>query len=133
MASRVRATAVPARGETERVSTTGVSASAGPVAVETPLEPAAIPPSAASDREPTGSFDEAAEAAFLAEARERGEVVKPRSDTIVDPVEEIDSKPLPALDDLVAKIPAEVRETLEDLFRAKFVTVRRLPKKALKP
>ena len=77
-------------------------------------------------------FDESAESAFLAEARERGEVAKPRSGEAVDVVEEVDSKPLPALDDLVQRIPAEVRDALEDLFRARFVTVKRVPKKALK-
>jgi hypothetical protein len=39
---------------------------------------------------------------------------------------------LPALDELVERIPADVRDTLEDLFRAKFVKVARVPKKALK-
>jgi hypothetical protein len=39
---------------------------------------------------------------------------------------------LPPLDELVKRIPPEVRETLEDLFRARFVTVKRVPKKALK-
>ena len=36
-------------------------------------------------------------------------------------------------DDLVQRIPAEVRDTLEDLFRAKFTLVRRVPRRALKP
>lgn len=39
---------------------------------------------------------------------------------------------LPPLNDLVQRIPAEVREALEDLFRAKFVAVKRVPKQALK-
>ncbi len=37
---------------------------------------------------------------------------------------------LPELDELVARIPAEVRETLDELFRARFIQVKRLPKKA---
>jgi len=37
----------------------------------------------------------------------------------------------PPLNDLVAKIPAEVRETLEELFRARFVKVARIPKGAM--
>ena len=75
--------------------------------------------------------DEAAESWFLAEARDRGEVVAPPK-----PKEEVaddaETKPLPPLDDLVQRIPAEVRDTLEDLFRARFVAVKRVPKRALK-
>ena len=75
--------------------------------------------------------EESAEAAFLAEARARGEpAVVPR------PGEKSgdDAAPgvLPPLHELVQRIPAEVREALEDLFRAKFVAVRRVPEKALK-
>lgn len=36
---------------------------------------------------------------------------------------------LPDLDSLVARLPAEVRETLDELFRARFVSVKKLPKK----
>jgi hypothetical protein len=75
--------------------------------------------------------DESAEAAFLGEARERGESpapVKVREET----AEETDSKALPPLNELVDRIPAEVREVLDDLFRVKFTTVRRIPGKALK-
>jgi hypothetical protein len=32
----------------------------------------------------------------------------------------------------VKRIPPEVREVLDDLFRAKFTAVRRVPKKSLK-
>jgi hypothetical protein len=34
---------------------------------------------------------------------------------------------LPALDELVARVPANVAELLDDLFRAKFTAVRRYP------
>ncbi|TAG28337.1 MAG: hypothetical protein EAZ36_06045, partial [Verrucomicrobia bacterium] len=37
--------------------------------------------------------------------------------------------PLPELDALVARLPAEVRGTLDELFRARFVSVKKLPKK----
>ncbi len=74
---------------------------------------------------------EAEEAAFLAEAGERGEkvvaVTREREDEIED-----DSKALPKLDELVNRIPAETRELLDELFRARFVTVRRVKKKDLK-
>lgn len=43
-----------------------------------------------------------------------------------------DSKPLPKLDELVNRIPAETRELLDELFRAKFTTVRRVKKRDLK-
>jgi hypothetical protein len=75
--------------------------------------------------------DATAEAAFLGEARERGEVPVPAK-AREEIAEETEARPLPALDDLMKRIPAEVRETLEDLFRAKFVRVVRVPKKALK-
>lgn len=38
--------------------------------------------------------------------------------------------PLPDLDALVARLPADVRDTLDELFRARFVSVKKLPKKA---
>jgi hypothetical protein len=81
--------------------------------------------------EPSAWPDDTAEAAFLADARERGEVVQPPVKA-VEAEEEKDNAPLPPLDGLVQRIPTEVRETLEELFRAKFIAVRRVPKKALK-
>lgn len=79
--------------------------------------------------------DETAEASFIAEARERGEPTAAapiRATADRDGAEENDAKNLPRLDDLVKRIPAEVMETLDDLFRVKFTTVRRMPKKAFK-
>jgi hypothetical protein len=75
--------------------------------------------------------DEAAESSFLAEARARGEGGSPvkAKEEIAD---DTDAKPLPPLNELVNRIPVEVREALEDLFRARFVTVKRVPKRALK-
>ena len=74
--------------------------------------------------------DESAEGAFLSEARERGEPVM--AAVAVEAVEETDTKSLPPLDELVKRLSPEVRETLDELFRAKFIAVRRIPKKALK-
>ena len=75
--------------------------------------------------------DEAAETAFRAEAIERGE-----PDTIVatatEATEETDTKGLPALEELVKRISPEARELLDELFRAKFTSVKRVPAKALK-
>jgi hypothetical protein len=39
---------------------------------------------------------------------------------------------LPPMEDLVKRIPAPAREALEELFRARFVTVKRIPQSALK-
>ena len=41
--------------------------------------------------------------------------------------------PLPSLDTLVQRIPGPARDLLEELFRAKFVAVKRMPATALKP
>lgn len=106
--------------------------------VQTAGEPRQPASSAATDSPPLSEEegaanwpDEAAESSFLAEARNRGEAVAPPK-----PKEEVaddsEAKPLPSLDELVQRIPAEVREALEDLFRARFVTVKRVPKRALK-
>lgn len=100
-----------------------------------PEAAAALTPVAASAATEEGNGatwpDESAEAAFLADSRERGEpvvVVK----TADEAPEETDTKALPPLSELVERIPSEVRETLEELFRARFVNVKRIPKKALK-
>lgn len=82
--------------------------------------------------EASGSWsDETAEAEFLAEARDRGEISKPKVAEI-EPTDEREAKPLPTIEELVERIPAGVRDMLEDLFRAKFVNVQRVPKRALK-
>ncbi len=99
---------------------------------ETAAAPEAVSVATALN-EPTGTSwpDDSAESSFLAEARERGEPMAPvrAKEEIAD---ETDAKALPALSELVNRIPPEVRETLEELFRARFVTVKRVPKKALK-
>ena len=86
---------------------------------------------ALSDEEAGVSWpDEAAESSFRSEARERGEpVVSVKSREVAD---ETDAKALPPLSELVERIPLEVREALEDLFRARFTTVRRIPRQAFK-
>jgi hypothetical protein len=70
------------------------------------------------------------EAAFLAQERESGFASAPvasRSGT-----EEDQAGELPPLEDLVKRIPLANRDVMEELFRAKFVTVRRIPRSALK-
>ncbi|MEO7600549.1 MAG: hypothetical protein ABIV50_16575 [Opitutus sp.] len=68
--------------------------------------------------------DDAAEASFLSGSRESGTV--PSAPALAEAVPAIASKPLPRLDELVERIPTESRELLEELFRAKFTTVRRV-------
>lgn len=85
-----------------------------------------------ADEDGSPGFDAAAESAFLAEARERGETVSRAPAAVNGEAEENGGKPLPRLDELVNRIPENVRAALDDLFRARFVTVKRFPKKALK-
>lgn len=75
--------------------------------------------------------DEAAESAFRSEAKERGEPMV-AAHLASEVTQEVDAGPLPSLEELVRRIPPHVRETLDDLFRARFVTVRRVPERALK-
>jgi hypothetical protein len=82
------------------------------------------------DEGPTAWPDDAAESAFRAEARDRGESVAPAAAAEVPVV--VDPKSLPSLDSLVQRIPPAVRDSLEDLFRARFVKVERMPAKVLK-
>jgi hypothetical protein len=70
-----------------------------------------------------------AEAAFLGEQREQG-FAPPKASP--QAVEQADTTPLPKLDELVNRIPPETRALMDELFRAKFVAVRRVPKESLK-
>ena len=74
---------------------------------------------------------EEAEASFLAEARERGENVASVAAALAAAESEDEKGALPPLEELVQKLPAELRETLDDLFRAKFVKVIRVRKRDL--
>jgi hypothetical protein len=76
-------------------------------------------------------WDESTEASFLGEQREQGNPTAPATVSAA-PTEEVDRTPLPPLDDLIKRIPAETRAVMDELFRAKFVSVRRIPKTALK-
>jgi len=69
------------------------------------------------------------EAAFLAQEREMG-VVTPALTHAENPPEE--KGDLPPMDDLVKRIPMPARDLMEELFRAKFITVKRIPQSALK-
>lgn len=68
------------------------------------------------------------EAAFLAQERENTPVALPAK---ADEPEATGD--LPPMDDLIKRIPAPARAVIDELFRARFVTVKRMPKAALKP
>ena len=79
--------------------------------------------------------DAAAESGMRVEVANRGETLSSKAareaaETLAEAAAE--KRNLPPLDELIAQIPADVRDTLEDLFRVKFVKVARSPKKALK-
>ena len=112
-----------------------------PVAALSP-PPAGAPPSAeispSGEATPSGEPeavwpDESAEAQFLGEARERGESVPAPPTPAAEPEapEAEPAGPAPELDALVGRLPPAVRETLDELFRARFVRVTRLPRKTL--
>jgi hypothetical protein len=77
---------------------------------------------AAVGEEPAPWPSEAEESAFLARS-ESAAVAAPAVEAIVSDA----GPPLPALDLLVERIPAEVRAALDEHFRAKFTSVRRIP------
>jgi len=106
--------------------------SSGESGVKPTIEPVARV-AAPSEDEAGGSTwpDESAELEYLSEARDRGEQVGTPA-AKEEARDEVDAKALPPLDELVERIPPEVREILDDLFRAKFTKVRRIPRKALK-
>ncbi len=86
---------------------------------------------AAGDDAPIGPGD-AEESAFLAEQKASEPAVSaPRAANGQEANGETGGS-LPPLDDLVHRIPAPTRELIDELFRAKFVTVKRVPKSALK-
>lgn len=73
---------------------------------------------------------EAAEVARVAEQAGEAPAGRPRRTVAM---EDAGAPPLPKLDELIHRIPATVRETLDELFRAKFTAVRRVPEAVLKP
>jgi len=91
----------------------------------------ATPLEAVTLEDDTPSFwpDAAAEEMYLVEQKSQNRTPPPAKapEETVEP-----TAPLPALDDLVKRIPGSVRETLDELFRAKFVKVQRVPKSALR-
>lgn len=133
------------------VVTKPVSASGRDRARETDAEsdaevatmPRAETDAAMADASASAPFDEdgpvwpsdASEAAFLGEEKSvPRDVPRAGAQTLRQVAAEAEAAlgPLPSLDALIARIPAQARETLEDLFRVKFSGVRRVAKDVLK-
>jgi hypothetical protein len=80
--------------------------------------------------------DDSAESAMLTEVRARDTAPAAAGSghsTASSPTAVVtDQKKLPPLDPLVARLPADVRTVLDELFRAKFTAVRRVPENALR-
>jgi len=131
-AQRLAAAVASVSPETPSAVRTATEA-ARPIVTAAPVAEAETEAASAEEETLAPSWpDDATESEFRAEARERGEPVR----VAREPEEAEDEKEngaLPKLEDLVTRIPAAVRETLEDLFRARFVAVKRVPRKALKP
>lgn len=120
---------------------------AGEAETESDAEVATLPrgetDAALADANASAPFDEdgpnwpsaADEAAFISGEKSEGRAVpKAAVQTLRQAADEAEAAlgPLPSLDALIARIPAETRETLEDLFRPKFTGVRRVPPHVLK-
>jgi len=88
----------------------------------------AAPAGGAAPDAPVGPSSEE-EAAFLAQEREMGNITPALMHMEKVPEEK---GVLPPMEDLVKRIPMPTRDLLDELFRAKFVTVKRLPQSALK-
>ena len=72
---------------------------------------------------------EAEEAAFLASTDKSQDVLQTQSHDLPlapEPVESKPDQPLPPLDELIKRIPAPLRDTIEELFRAKYSRATRI-------
>lgn len=108
-----------------------VAANAGAAATATDEERYGAASVAVDGEDAPWPVDESSEASYRAEVRDRGETIAvppPRAEV----EDEGDSKSLPSVDELMSRIPANVREAMDSLFRAKFVKVRKVPKRVLK-
>jgi hypothetical protein len=74
----------------------------------------------------------AMQAAIEVEEAERSASKAKPSRRQTEAAETLDGGPLPELDDMIAKVPADLQEKMDDLFRAKFQTVKRVPAAVLK-
>ncbi len=78
---------------------------------------------------PVGPSAEEENAFLSTEGESRGVV---NATSSAENSSEDEKKELPPMEDLVQRIPAPARDLIENLFRARFVTVKRIPKSALK-
>lgn len=74
----------------------------------------------------------AMQAAIEVEEAERSAKQAKPSRRQSEAAETLDGGPLPDLDEMIAKVPADLQEKMDDLFRAKFQSVRRVPAAVLK-
>ena len=140
-------------GASGMISAVGMRAEKDKAASETDAEseaevatmPRAETDAALADASASAPFDEdgpvwpseAAETAFLGEEKDTGRTV-PRAGAEVKTLRQAANEaeaalgPLPSLDALIARIPSEAREAVEDLFRVKFTGVKRVSPDVLK-
>lgn len=97
-------------------------------------EPEAPDPEEADEPAPwmDAEREAAMQAAIEVEEAERAAKKAKPSRRQAEAAETLDGGPLPELDELVAKVPADLQEKMDDLFRAKFQTVKRVPAAVLK-
>jgi len=104
--------------------------SGGPV---TPTVNRAAPePPRRDDQDMAPWPDEAMEAAMSAEVSEREGPAKKPTKKEREHAETLDGPPLPKLEEMIATVPADLQEKMDELFRAKFQSVRRVPAATLK-
>lgn len=106
------------------------------IAVAAPPPPKVVdfePESSADDENESPEWPDAAvEEAMRAELASREESL-PKARSRANQDDTLEGGPLPKLDDMIAQIPNRVIDTLDELFRAKFESVRRVPAAVLKP
>lgn len=78
------------------------------------------------------SFPGEDEAASWPEGATAVAVIKAAGDDLPATEAAAPDAPLPSLDAMVARIPPDVREALDELFRVKFINVQRMPAATLK-
>lgn len=74
----------------------------------------------------------AMQAAIEVEEAERSAKMAKPSRRQSEAAETLDGGPLPDLEEMIAKVPADLQAKMDDLFRAKFQSVRRVPAAVLK-
>ncbi len=131
-AAKIRAAALAAKPIAIK-SALDRQSSTGPI---TPTVNRAAPETDRSDDEESAPWmDEEREAAMKAameveDAQREASAAPNRRQA--ERVDTLDGGPLPELEDMIAQVPAELKEAMDDLFRAKFQSVKRVPQAVLK-